>query len=81
MRVDIITPETELSWDNVSLLQLTGTDGLFEILKGHAPLIAALGEGKAKMEVAGETKLFTLKGGVVEVLNNHIKVMTESCEQ
>ena len=81
MRVDIITPETVLRWDQVSLLQLTGADGLFEILKGHAPLIAALGNGKAKMEVAGETRHFTLKGGVVEVLDDHIKVMTESCEE
>jgi len=81
MRVDIITPETEQSWDQVSLLQLPGADGLFEILKGHAPLIAALGNGKAKMEVSGETRHFFLKGGVVEVLNDHIKVMTESCEE
>ncbi len=81
MRVDIITPETELCWDQVSLLQLPGVDGLFEILNGHAPLIAALGNGKAKMEVAGETRHFTLKGGVVEVLNDHIKVMTESCAE
>ena len=79
MKVDVITPEKQLAWDSVTLLQLPGTDGLIEILKGHAPLIAALGEGNAKMELPGETRRFTLKGGVVEVLDDHIKIMTESC--
>lgn len=80
MKVDIITPEKQLTLDNVSLVQLPGIDGLFEILKGHAPLISALGEGKAKMTVANETKYFTLRQGVVEVLKDHVKIMTESCE-
>ena len=80
MKVEIITPEMQQTWEDVSLVQLPGTDGLFEVLKGHAPLIAALGNGKAKIEVSGETKWFVLKGGVVEVLNDLIRIMTESCE-
>lgn len=78
MKVEVITPEQQLTLDNVSLVQLPGVDGLFEILKGHAPLIAALGKGSAKMEVAGETKYYTVQHGVVEVLQDHVKIMTES---
>ncbi|MBO4282881.1 MAG: F0F1 ATP synthase subunit epsilon, partial [Bacteroidales bacterium] len=73
MKVDVITPEQQLTLDNVSLVQLPGVDGLFEILKGHAPLIAALGKGRAKMEVDGETKSYTVQHGVVEVLKDHVK--------
>lgn len=78
MNVDVITPENQLSWEGVSLVQLPGRDGLFEVLKGHAPMIAALGNGKAKMEASGETKFFSVNGGVVEILSDHIKIMTES---
>lgn len=81
MKIDIITPEQQLSMDEVTLVQLPGMDGLFEILKDHAPMISALGVGKAKIEVAGQTKFYNIKHGVVEVLKNHIKVMTESCSE
>ncbi len=77
MKVDIITPEQQLSFENVSLLQLPGVDGLFEILPGHAPLISALGKGKAKMVVGSETRFFSVSGGVAEVLKDYIKVMAE----
>ena len=79
MKVEIITPEQQLALEEVSLVQLPGADGLFEILNDHAPLISALGKGKAKVVVAGETRNYNISGGVVEVLKNHVKVMTEVC--
>ena len=81
MKVDIITPEHQLNIDEVTLIQLPGMDGLFEILKDHAPMISALGVGKAKLEVAGETRFYQIEHGVVEVLKNHVKIMTEACSE
>ena len=48
MNLEIITPGKELFKGEVSLVQLPGLDGLFEVLNNHAPLISALREGKVK---------------------------------
>ncbi|NTW21313.1 MAG: hypothetical protein HGA42_17775, partial [Nostocales cyanobacterium W4_Combined_metabat2_030] len=50
MRLEIITPEQTLFSGEVSLVQLPGIDGSFEILNDHAPLISALAAGKIKIQ-------------------------------
>jgi F-type H+-transporting ATPase subunit epsilon len=78
MHLDIITPETTLFAGEVSLVQLPGIDGSFEILDNHAPLISVLKEGKVKVEdKQKQTQFFDIKGGVVEVLFNKVLVLAE----
>lgn len=78
MHLDIITPETTLFAGEVSLVQLPGIDGSFEILDNHAPLISVLREGKLKLEDnQKQTQFFDIKGGVVEVLFNKVLVLAE----
>ena len=74
MRLEIITPTSTLFTGDVTLVQLPGVDGLFEILKSHAPLVAALKEGRVKVEdEQGQPQFFDIRGGVVEV--SHDKVL------
>jgi F-type H+-transporting ATPase subunit epsilon len=77
MDVEIITPDKERFSGNASLIQLPGSDGLFEILENHAPIIATLKKGKVKLVSAGETLYFEINGGVVEVLKNRVSVLAE----
>jgi F-type H+-transporting ATPase subunit epsilon len=78
MRLEIITPEQTLFTGEVSLVQLPGIDGSFEILNNHAPLISALAAGKIKIQdAAKQLQYFDIKGGVVEVLNNKVLVLAE----
>lgn len=78
MKLEIITPSNTLFSGDVSLVQLPGIDGLFEILKSHAPLVSALREGKVK--IVDETQnehFFDIRGGVVEVSNDKILLLAE----
>ncbi len=78
MNVEIITPDTNIFKGEASLIQLPGVDGLFEILHNHAPMIAALGEGKVKIKKeSGETEYFDIDGGVLEVKENKVLVLAE----
>jgi F-type H+-transporting ATPase subunit epsilon len=78
MRLEIITPETTLFTGEVSLVQLPGIDGSFEILSNHAPLISVLSAGKVKaLDAQKQTQYFEIKGGVVEVLHNKVLVLAE----
>ena len=52
MHLEIITPETKIFAGEVEAVQLPGLDGLFQVLKGHAPIISALGKGKVKVDLS-----------------------------
>ena len=78
MRLEITTPDKQIFNCDAVLVQLPGSDGLFEILQNHAPMIAALGPGKIKVQdEAGKLQFFDIKGGVCEVLENKITVLAE----
>jgi F-type H+-transporting ATPase subunit epsilon len=52
MHLEIITPETKIFAGEVEAVQLPGLDGWFQVLKGHAPIISALGKGKIKIDLS-----------------------------
>lgn len=78
MRLEIITPSSTLFAGDVALVQLPGIDGLFEILKSHAPLVSALKEGRVKVEdEQGQPQFFDIRGGVVEVSHDKVLLLAE----
>ena len=77
MNLMIITPERQIFEGEADLVQLPGSDGLFEILKNHAPMIASLGKGKIKIGNNNEYQYFEINGGVAEIFNNEVLVLAE----
>lgn len=78
MKIEIVTPDTTIFEGEVSLAQLPGLDGSFEVLNNHAPMIAALKKGKVKViDTKKATLFFEINGGVVEILKNKIQVLAE----
>ena len=49
MKLEIITPEKELFAGEVSSVKFPGTNGGFEILNNHAPIISTLSKGEIKV--------------------------------
>ncbi|MBP6977036.1 MAG: ATP synthase F1 subunit epsilon [Lentimicrobiaceae bacterium] len=78
MKVEIITPDKTIFSGEAILVQLPGIDGSFEVLKNHAPLITILKTGEIKIQGKDEKiQMFTINGGVVEVLKNKVLVLAE----
>ena len=78
MKLEITSPDKQIFSGDAVLVQLPGSDGLFEILHNHAPMIAALGQGKIKVQnEAGKLQFFEIRGGVCEVRDNIIMVLAE----
>lgn len=77
MNLIILTPEKNIFDGEADLVQLPGSDGSFEILNNHAPMIASLQKGKIKVGNNNDLQYFEINGGVVEVLNNKILVLAE----
>ncbi len=77
LQVDIITPERNLYSGSATAVQLPGTEGLFQILTNHAPLMASLTAGTVKVEGAEGSELVAIDGGVVEVSGNTVTVLAK----
>lgn len=78
MTIEIVTPDTTIFSGEITLAQLPGKDGSFEIMNNHAPLISVLKKGKIKLiDRQNMVQFFEVNGGVVEVLKNKILVLAE----
>lgn len=74
----VLTPEGPVFTGEAIAVQLPGTDGLFQVLAGHAALIAALAPGKVRIDGAEPQPLvFSIGEGLVEVLNDEVVVLSE----
>jgi F-type H+-transporting ATPase subunit epsilon len=79
MFVEIITPDKTIFEGNISMIQLPGSKGGFEILKNHAPILSTLNKGTIRViDEAGKEHSFTVDGGVIENKSNKIVVLVES---
>ncbi len=54
MQLEIITPESKVFEGEVEAVLLPGLDGLFQVLKGHAPIISGLAKGMIKVDLSQE---------------------------
>lgn len=73
LTLSIITPGTPEKSYEVTKVFLPGVEGSFEVLRGHAPMIAALGKGRVRWD-DGE---FRIASGVVHVKDNMVRVIAE----
>lgn len=81
-RLDVISPtKIEYEGDVVSVT-VEGTEGSMGILRDHAPLLTGLKKGKVKIKEPGNKMVYLeLEGGLMEVRNNNVVVLTETYEK
>lgn len=78
MKLNIITPEDTLYEGEVKSVQLQGTDGRFQLLNNHAPIISALAKGKIKItDNNDQTIEYEINGGLVEMSKNKIQILAQ----
>lgn len=79
-QLEILTPERQFFSGQVDALTFQAKDGEWTILKGHAPMIAALRAGAVKFRVDGVWKEAINSEGYMEVSSNGIILFTQTCE-
>ena len=78
MLLEIITPEKKVYEGDVKSVLLPGTNGKFEILNNHAPIISTLTAGQVRIINNNDKKeLFDINGGVIEMQNNKIIILAD----
>jgi len=78
MNITVLTPDKEIYQGEITSVKVPGVGGQFEILKNHAPLVSALGEGAVRLKVSGSQDMnFSIEKGFIEVLNNEVSLLVQ----
>ena len=81
-RLDVISPVAIKYEGDVVSMVAEGTEGSMGILRDHAPLLTGLKKGILKIREPGDKMIYLeLEGGIMEVRNNNVVVLTETYEK
>ncbi len=82
MKLVMLTPEKEIFSGQINSVKVPGTDGGFEILKNHAPIVAALGKGEVRvLDDKGAKLVFKIQKGFIEVIKNEVSLLVTGVTQ
>ena len=81
MYLEILTPETKIYEGSAVSARFPGSDGSFEVLNNHAPLISSLDSGIMRIATDKGLIEYEVDGGVVEVLKNKVIVLLEKATE
>ena len=77
MYLEILTPEKKVFEGDVVIATFPGSDGSFQIMDNHAPLISLLKDGLVEYKSKEVTQSIHITGGVVEVLKNKVVLLAD----
>jgi len=81
-RAQLLTPEGSRFDGQVVSVRVPGTNGDFQMLQNHAPIVSSLGIGKISIKQEGETELiYAVSGGFVEMSENQLTILAEKAEK
>lgn len=79
---DILTPDREVFKELVTSVVLPAHDGYLGVLTNRAPLLVRLGQGHLTATLSrGGTLAFQVRGGVAQMRNNRLTVLTETATE
>ena len=78
MNLEIITPDKKVFGGEAVAVTFPVTEGQFQVLNDHAPLVSTLGKGEVVIDTGAGKQTLVVDGGVLEVLHNKILVLAEA---
>lgn len=81
MNLVVLTPSRQIFEGEIISVKVPGISGQFEILKGHAPIVSALGEGVITVkDNTGSSQTYEISKGFVEVLGREVALLVQEAE-
>lgn len=77
LRLKVISPEKVIYDGEVESLKVPGTQGSFEVLDNHAPIISSLEKGEVEYKGKDGAQKLDIQGGFVEVKKSEISLCVE----
>lgn len=79
-QIEIATPQKYRKYENATSCSAPGVLGHFQILVNHAPFVSQMDVGEMKVDTTDEILHFATSGGFIQVLDNNILFLLDSCE-
>ena len=79
--LDIITPTSTHTYENVSYLRAPALDGLLGIQANHANAIIAIDIGEIKIKIDNTILYFSTSGGYTDIQSKGVQLLLESFEE
>ena len=74
----VVTPEQQVTDESLVQAIIPAEDGLLGILTHRAPLLAKLGKGPLRLDLAsGQRRLFRIDGGIAQMKDNRLTILTQ----
>lgn len=80
MKLHIITPDRDFYQGDVTMVELTTTEGQIGIYPNHIPLTAVVSPGVLKIHEEGQTLEAALLSGFITILPEAVTIMAETVE-
>tara|TARA_Y100001960_G_C14627743_1_gene804122 strand:+ start:660 stop:1061 length:402 start_codon:yes stop_codon:yes gene_type:complete len=79
--IDIITPTSIESFDNVSYLRIPSLEGLIGVQANHAQAVIGLDVGEIKITKDDKDILFATSGGFADIAKEGVQLLLETSEK
>ena len=79
-KLQVVTPDKEFYAGEVSMVELTTTEGQIGVYANHIPLTAIVAPGVLRIHEASEVKKAALHAGFIEILPEEIRILAEVAE-
>lgn len=80
MKLNVITPEKQFYEGDVTMVELTTTEGDIGVYPNHIPLTAVVSPGVLTIHEEGEKKQASLISGFITILPDAVTIMAEVAE-
>jgi len=75
LNLEVVSPEKLVMSKSVDMVTISGTEGDFGILPGHAAIISSIRPGLLEIESDKEIEKMFISGGFIEVLNDKVSIL------
>ena len=77
LHFSLVSPERELLGEEVDMVEVPGTEGIFCVLPDHAPFMSTLASGVVKVTNGSDEKRIFVAGGFAEVTPAGLTILAE----
>ena len=75
LEVDLVSPERQIFSKPADMVIVSGSEGDFGVLPGHAPIISSIRPGALEVQDSNNNELLFVSGGIVEVLGDKVSIL------
>ncbi len=75
LEVDLVSPERQVFSKSADMVIVSGSEGDFGVLPGHAPIISTIRPGALEVQDSNNIEKLFISGGIIEVLADKVSIL------